>query len=164
MQCKFNSSARESANICYNSQKSIYLMFLKVQTIIIINLLLLILLPFLLNNRILLLSDFLDVCHILNDAFFYRYILHLFLVIYLSPQICAYSKEWVDHLAATDTFKHRTQDRKYGENIFMKWSSDPNHTIQGKINKPLKLLNLYTKSNKHLCKCTGNFSIEEKNS
>lgn len=48
----------------------------------------------------------------------------------LSKEICGYSKEWADNLAATDSFRHRSE-RKYGENIFMKWSSDPNHTIAG---------------------------------
>ncbi|GFV83408.1 transposable element Tcb2 transposase [Trichonephila clavipes] len=42
--------------------------------------------------------------------------------------LCAYAREWANNLAATDSFKHRTE-RKYGENIFMKWSSDPNHVI-----------------------------------
>ncbi|GIX76097.1 golgi-associated plant pathogenesis-related protein 1 [Caerostris extrusa] len=44
--------------------------------------------------------------------------------------ICAYAREWANHLAAVDSFKHRTE-RKYGENIFMKWSSDPNHVVSG---------------------------------
>ncbi|GFY70914.1 golgi-associated plant pathogenesis-related protein 1 [Trichonephila inaurata madagascariensis] len=48
----------------------------------------------------------------------------------LSDELCAYAREWANNLAATDSFKHRTE-RKYGENIFMKWSSDPNHVISG---------------------------------
>ncbi|GIX80528.1 golgi-associated plant pathogenesis-related protein 1 [Caerostris darwini] len=48
----------------------------------------------------------------------------------LSDEICAYAREWANHLAAVDSFKHRTE-RKYGENIFMKWSSDPNHVVSG---------------------------------
>ncbi|XP_054713043.1 uncharacterized protein LOC129222554 isoform X2 [Uloborus diversus] len=48
----------------------------------------------------------------------------------LSKEICSYAKEWADHLAATDGFKHRTE-KQYGENIFMKWSSDPNHMVSG---------------------------------
>ncbi|XP_035220944.1 uncharacterized protein LOC118193888 [Stegodyphus dumicola] len=48
----------------------------------------------------------------------------------LSKEICSYAKEWADHLAATDRFEHR-RERKYGENIFMKWSSDPNHVVAG---------------------------------
>ncbi|KAF8788976.1 Golgi-associated plant pathogenesis-related like protein [Argiope bruennichi] len=48
----------------------------------------------------------------------------------LSSEICGYAKEWADHLAAKDAFQHRTE-RKYGENIFMKWSSNPNHAITG---------------------------------
>ncbi|KFM74772.1 hypothetical protein X975_11890, partial [Stegodyphus mimosarum] len=48
----------------------------------------------------------------------------------LSKEICSYAKEWADHLAATDRFEHR-KERRYGENIFMKWSSDPNHVVAG---------------------------------
>lgn len=48
----------------------------------------------------------------------------------LSKELCAYSKEWADQLAATDSFRHRSE-RKYGENIFMKWSSDPNQGLAG---------------------------------
>ncbi|GBM04955.1 Golgi-associated plant pathogenesis-related protein 1 [Araneus ventricosus] len=48
----------------------------------------------------------------------------------LSSEICGYAKEWADNLAAKDAFQHRTE-RKYGENIFMKWSSDPNHAVTG---------------------------------
>lgn len=60
---------------------------------------------------------------------------HGVLELVLSKEMCAHSKEWVNYLAETDAFKHRTQDKKYGENIFMKWSSDPNHTVKG--NEPV---------------------------
>ncbi|KAG8192352.1 hypothetical protein JTE90_002172 [Oedothorax gibbosus] len=48
----------------------------------------------------------------------------------LSDEICSYAKEWADHLASKDLFEHRSGG-KYGENIFMKWSSDPNHMVTG---------------------------------
>ncbi|XP_015926695.1 uncharacterized protein [Parasteatoda tepidariorum] len=52
-------------------------------------------------------------------------------ILTLSKEICAYAKEWADHLATTDRFEHR-KEHKYGENIYMKWSSDPNHQVTGR--------------------------------
>uniref|UniRef100_T1II05 Cysteine-rich venom protein n=1 Tax=Strigamia maritima TaxID=126957 RepID=T1II05_STRMM len=48
----------------------------------------------------------------------------------LSKELCKYASEWAVKLAKEDKFQHRT-DHKYGENIYMKWSSDPNYDIDG---------------------------------
>ncbi|XP_076352378.1 Golgi-associated plant pathogenesis-related protein 1-like [Tachypleus tridentatus] len=50
----------------------------------------------------------------------------------LSTELCSYAQVWANHLAKTDSFQHRT-DRKYGENIYMSWSSNPTAQISGKI-------------------------------
>ncbi|XP_022245733.1 Golgi-associated plant pathogenesis-related protein 1-like, partial [Limulus polyphemus] len=50
----------------------------------------------------------------------------------LSSKLCSYAQEWANHLAKTDSFQHRS-DRKYGENIYMSWSSDPTVQISGKV-------------------------------
>lgn len=47
----------------------------------------------------------------------------------LSAKLNAYAENWANTLAREDSFRH--SDGEYGENIFMKWSSNPNHTIKG---------------------------------
>lgn len=37
-----------------------------------------------------------------------------------------YAQEWADELAKKDKFEHRTE-RKYGENLYCSFSSDPKH-------------------------------------
>jgi uncharacterized protein YkwD len=51
-------------------------------------------------------------------------------LITLNKKICDYAQEWANKLAKENKFEHRTE-RKYGENIFMKWSSNPNAPIAG---------------------------------
>ncbi|XP_013791436.2 Golgi-associated plant pathogenesis-related protein 1-like, partial [Limulus polyphemus] len=53
------------------------------------------------------------------------------LKIFLWFQLCSYAQEWANHLAKTDNFQHRS-DRKYGENIYMSWTSDPKTQISGR--------------------------------
>lgn len=48
-----------------------------------------------------------------------------------SNQLCKYAQEWADNLAKRDRFEHR-QDHKYGENIYMAWSSDPTKEVTGR--------------------------------
>lgn len=48
----------------------------------------------------------------------------------LSKALSEYAKEWVTKLAKADKFEHRSE-HKYGENIFMKWTSDPNYQLMG---------------------------------
>ena len=45
-------------------------------------------------------------------------------------QLNDYAKEWVQQIAQKDSLQHRSHNT-YGENIFMKWSSDPNFKITG---------------------------------
>uniref|UniRef100_T1JLR7 Cysteine-rich venom protein n=1 Tax=Strigamia maritima TaxID=126957 RepID=T1JLR7_STRMM len=52
----------------------------------------------------------------------------------LSKELCQYAREWAQKLAKENKFEHR-RNSKYGENIYMKWSSDPNHDING--NEPV---------------------------
>lgn len=48
----------------------------------------------------------------------------------LSPKLCDYAQEWANHLAKSDTFQHRPNN-KYGENIYMEWSSNPSGKVSG---------------------------------
>ncbi|XP_013774114.1 probable pathogenesis-related protein CaO19.6200 [Limulus polyphemus] len=48
----------------------------------------------------------------------------------LSPQLCSIAQEWANHLAETDNFRHRPE-QKYGENIYMCCSSNPKIQISG---------------------------------
>lgn len=48
----------------------------------------------------------------------------------LSKQLCSYAGQWANKLAAEDKFQHRSE-HKYGENIYCKWSSDPNVQVTG---------------------------------
>ena len=41
-----------------------------------------------------------------------------------------YAAEWAKTIAKKDVMEHRPNN-KYGENIFCKWSSNPNHKIKG---------------------------------
>lgn len=47
-----------------------------------------------------------------------------------SDELCRYAQEWADTLAKKDTFCHRPNN-KYGENIYMAWSSDPTKEVTG---------------------------------
>lgn len=47
-----------------------------------------------------------------------------------SDELCGYAQEWADTLAKKDTFCHRPNN-KYGENIYMAWSSDPTKEVTG---------------------------------
>ncbi|XP_054156857.1 uncharacterized protein LOC128955233 [Oppia nitens] len=49
----------------------------------------------------------------------------------LSKKLMDYAQEWANHIAANDTMEHRPHNT-YGENIFMKWSSNPNFKIAGR--------------------------------
>lgn len=49
----------------------------------------------------------------------------------LSAQLSKYAKEWVTDIAKRDVLEHRPHNI-YGENIFMKWSTDPNFKITGR--------------------------------
>ncbi|MFD3747948.1 CAP family protein [Nocardia sp. NPDC058633] len=48
----------------------------------------------------------------------------------LDATISTWAQEWADHLARTDQFAHRTQN-KYGENLYMSWVSDPSRQLGG---------------------------------
>jgi len=48
----------------------------------------------------------------------------------LSKKLTAVAQEWADRLASTDKFEHRPNN-KYGENIYMSWSSNPAATCDG---------------------------------
>uniref|UniRef100_T1J5T5 Cysteine-rich venom protein n=1 Tax=Strigamia maritima TaxID=126957 RepID=T1J5T5_STRMM len=48
----------------------------------------------------------------------------------LSRELCKFASDWAGKLAREDKFQHRPNN-KYGENIFMKWSSNTNETISG---------------------------------
>ncbi|KAH9361308.1 hypothetical protein HPB48_006870 [Haemaphysalis longicornis] len=48
-----------------------------------------------------------------------------------SFQLCRYAQEWADTLAKRDAFSHRPNN-KYGENIYMAWSSDPTKEVTGR--------------------------------
>lgn len=48
----------------------------------------------------------------------------------MSREICKYAQEWAEHLAAKDDFEHR-QGGKYGENLYMSWSSSAKAKISG---------------------------------
>lgn len=48
----------------------------------------------------------------------------------LSPELCRYAEEWAKNIAASENFRHRPNN-KYGENIYMEWSSDPNSKVSG---------------------------------
>lgn len=48
-----------------------------------------------------------------------------------SDELCRYAQEWADTLAKKDTFCHRPNN-KYGENIYMAWSSDPAKEVTGR--------------------------------
>lgn len=48
----------------------------------------------------------------------------------LSKTLNKYAEEWAKKLAAEDSFRHRS-DHKYGENIFMQWSSSSSFKIKG---------------------------------
>lgn len=45
-------------------------------------------------------------------------------------QLNKFAKEWANNIASRDVLEHRSSN-VYGENIFMKWSSDPNFQISG---------------------------------
>lgn len=47
-----------------------------------------------------------------------------------SEQLCKYAQEWADNLAKRDKFEHRPNN-KFGENIYMAWSSDPSKQVSG---------------------------------
>lgn len=47
-----------------------------------------------------------------------------------SEQLCKYAQEWADTLAKRDKFEHRPNN-KFGENIYMAWSSDPSKQVSG---------------------------------
>ncbi len=47
-------------------------------------------------------------------------------------QLSKYAKEWAEDIAKRDVMEHRPHN-VHGENIFMKWSSDPTFKIAGKI-------------------------------
>jgi uncharacterized protein YkwD len=49
----------------------------------------------------------------------------------LNPKLLAFAREWAQKLANEDCMKHRPSN-EYGENIFMKWSSDPSYVVSGK--------------------------------
>lgn len=49
----------------------------------------------------------------------------------ISAQMCKYAQEWADYLVQTDRFEHRPE-HKYGENIYMAWSSDSTKQVSGK--------------------------------
>uniref|UniRef100_A0A224XG48 Putative CAP peptide n=1 Tax=Megacormus gertschi TaxID=1843536 RepID=A0A224XG48_9SCOR len=48
----------------------------------------------------------------------------------LSPKLCEYAQEWADQLASKDIFQHRPKN-KYGENIYMEWSSNAGGKVSG---------------------------------
>ncbi|XP_077503718.1 Golgi-associated plant pathogenesis-related protein 1-like [Amblyomma americanum] len=48
-----------------------------------------------------------------------------------SDELCRYAQEWADTLAKKDTFCHRPNN-KYGENIYVAWSSDPTKEVTGR--------------------------------
>lgn len=48
-----------------------------------------------------------------------------------SDELCRYAQEWADTLAKRDAFSHRPNN-KYGENIYMAWSSDPTKEVTGR--------------------------------
>lgn len=48
----------------------------------------------------------------------------------LSKELCCFAEEWAKNIAATESFKHRPNN-KYGENIYMEWSSNPNSKVSG---------------------------------
>lgn len=48
-----------------------------------------------------------------------------------SEELCRYAQEWADTLAKRDAFSHRPNN-KYGENIYMAWSSDPTKEVTGR--------------------------------
>ena len=49
----------------------------------------------------------------------------------LCSQMCKYSQEWAEKIAAKDTMEHRSE-KKYGENIFCVWSNDPKFKVAGR--------------------------------
>ncbi|XP_023221216.1 Golgi-associated plant pathogenesis-related protein 1-like [Centruroides sculpturatus] len=48
----------------------------------------------------------------------------------LSKELCRYAEEWAKNIAASENFRHRPNN-KYGENIYMEWSSNPNSQVSG---------------------------------
>uniref|UniRef100_A0A023FG79 Putative scp gapr-1 like: scp-like extracellular protein n=1 Tax=Amblyomma cajennense TaxID=34607 RepID=A0A023FG79_AMBCJ len=52
-------------------------------------------------------------------------------------QMNRYAQAWAKYLAKTGRFQHRSQ-RKYGENIFMSYSSDPNAKLAGQGKKAVE--------------------------
>ncbi|CAG2113938.1 unnamed protein product [Medioppia subpectinata] len=49
----------------------------------------------------------------------------------LSHKLCEYAEEWAKEIAKKDSLEHRPHNT-YGENIFMKWSSNPHFKIAGR--------------------------------
>ncbi|EEC09061.1 conserved hypothetical protein, partial [Ixodes scapularis] len=46
-------------------------------------------------------------------------------------ELCRYAQQWANYLAKKDTFRHRSKS-PYGENIYMSFSSKPNHRASAK--------------------------------
>ncbi|XP_064457175.1 uncharacterized protein LOC135368027 [Ornithodoros turicata] len=49
----------------------------------------------------------------------------------LCPKLNEVAKKWAQQLAVNDKFEHSPDDT-YGENVYVKWSSNPNHQITGR--------------------------------
>jgi hypothetical protein len=50
----------------------------------------------------------------------------------VNGQLCNYAQEWATKLAREGRFEHRPPPRKYGENLYCMWSSDPQHSVTAK--------------------------------
>merc|ERR1712003_575794 len=48
-----------------------------------------------------------------------------------NKDIAKFAQDWCNELAATDSFKHRTENNPYGENLFRSWGQSPGQA--GKI-------------------------------
>lgn len=46
-------------------------------------------------------------------------------------QLNKFSEDWAKIIAKKDRMEHRPHN-EYGENLYAKWASNPNHTIPGK--------------------------------
>ena len=63
-----------------------------------------------------------------------------------NPSLCSLAQKWADHLAATGTLQHSSNDfqgERLGENVAMKWGSGEYtgelHSVQSSIDRSLSL-------------------------